>query len=191
MKIGELVNGTIKIDIGDLFSELTEDELKEVAEAYSWRDPAYKVLIKNLQTDYASHNINPDLYELRKAMIITPYEYPWQSMKFDIVECIRDTVHQIIKENVELKIQLRWAEQARPKLYNFVKSKFGNDVAYYVNSKMVDLEMKGGEDKYAHTVAYDSAVRSEHDAELKDLVDMWFEELYERFTRVAQDTKKE
>lgn len=191
MKIGKLENGEITINVYDLFQELDEEERKNLADIYSLHDEAYKALVRSIQTDYASDNMNPGLYKLRKAMIVANYEYPRQTVRSNVVECIRDTVHQIIRENVELKIELQRAEKARPLLYDYIKNRYGNDLAFDVNSRFIDLELRGIENKYAHNVAYEDPVRQEHDTELKELVNKWFEELYGRFTAIAQSEQKD
>lgn len=188
MKIGELENGKITINLYDLFSDMSEEELKELADVYCWQDPSYKALIKNLQTEYAGTNFNPSLYAIRKAIITLPEEdMPHNYSKTFVVGTIADTVHSIISENVTLKIELQRMHKLRPRVYDYVKNKYGDNVAYDIHSHLIDFEMKGIEGKYAHAVAYEDHTKHDNGPALDKLVSKWFEELYERFTAIAPD----
>ena len=72
----------LKIDLHELFSNMDQEQLEEIASAYGWHSLAYKDLIKSLKKDYAAENYNSDLYKLRKAFFLMPNEsYSYISSK--------------------------------------------------------------------------------------------------------------
>jgi len=125
----EINDGEIKINLYELFTHLDEDELQDLASTYSWHLPAYKELVRTLRREYASENFNPNIYNIRKSFFTMsiPEEY---YAKEDIIRSMNDTVKEIFKDNAKLNIKITRMNSGIGKMYDYIKDRYGKDVAY-------------------------------------------------------------
>ena len=138
----KIENGKLVFDIYDLFSNLSEEEMEEVASHYLWHSSIYNNLVKSMKENLAAPHYNEELYILEKSFFTMPEkkegydydsEYKRDRFEEDVLYTMRSAVREIIKENAHLKAEVYKHSQAESAVYNWILEKYGNDVAYNLN----------------------------------------------------------
>lgn len=138
----ELENNQLRINIQDLFENMDEEKLEELAEHYLWNSSVYKNLVQSMKENLASPGFNQELYDLEKAFFTMPLEkedesyedeYKRNHFESDVLYTMSHIVKEIIRENAKLKAEIWKYTHAHSSLYNWILDRFGNDIAYQAN----------------------------------------------------------
>lgn len=180
-------NGNLVINISDIFDNLGEDKLEELAETYSWHSKARKELVKDVRENFAGKNYNESTYDIRKAIfLMTDFEYDFQEelAKKQIIYNMQRVVEELIKQNAELKIINYRLSVAQDLVYNHLKQIIGDDLAYKIHSLYHNVEFNGTKEdnpdkKYTHELAE----KLTENVEYKKMVEEWCNTMFEIFNK--------
>lgn len=187
MKIGEFENGEIRINVHELFDTMTDEEKLQLADDYALHDPIIRSIVRRLREDHGGPNYNEYVYNLRKAFILMEFDDDILEYKnIDIVRMMRDTVHEILRVNAELVIENRRLAGMRGSLYDRVKSIYGDDVAYKINSMIIDLHHHGEDNTYSFTLARKYSQPLEKEFHLNEVMEAWRKQMQEYFEAVTK-----
>lgn len=148
----EIKDGQITINMYEIFENMNDKEKTELANAYSIHDPMFKSIVESLRSNYAAPNYNQYIHDLRKAFLLMEVDKLGFD-NYDIINRMKQTISAILVENIELKVRNNRLSNLRPNLYAELKRTLGDDIAYKVHSTLIQCEMYGVEDTYAHVEA--------------------------------------
>jgi len=134
----KIENGNIEIDIRELFDNLTDEELDELAEIYAWKSKLWENITKIARSNWCAPNVNSDIYKLRKMFFLMDLEGEYETEP--VLPAMQRTMKYFIEENAELEAKARKNNEIRGELFRYVANKYDADTAYDINSKFLDLE---------------------------------------------------
>jgi hypothetical protein len=180
-------DGKLSINVYDLFSNLTEEEMEDVAKTYLWHSSIYKNLVQELKENLSGPNYNDSLYQIEKAFFTMdePSEfYDWDRDHFEdrVFYTMKQAFREILKENAELHVKLYKHDCARAKVYNMISDVYGNDVAYKVNSAYVNEE-------FAKPYSYELSTQLAEKINFVELTEKWVDEMMKRFNPIKSEDK--
>ena len=179
----KIENNQIRIDIQDLFNDLSEEEMEELAEHYMWHSSLYKNIVKNLKENLASKNYNEEYYQLLKSFFTYDENADhWDRENFDsrIIYVMKYNVQSILEENAKLHVENYKLHNAESTLYNWILENFGHDTAYKFHSAFVDG---------IHTKPYDFELARDmvEKVDYGYMVEQWVYEMLDKFSVVGDD----
>lgn len=187
----KIKDGVLQISVHDLFDGMSDEEKESLAVEFAWHMPAWKELVQSLRSSFATPNYNPNLYYVRKLFFMLPYKDEekdddfWKSQKNkQITNIMRDTMIEIIKENSELAAEIYKMNQARSELYDKMKVLFNQNIAYSVNSILV-------EGQYSEPKTHELVNKITNCISIEEFVDLWSKKTQEFFEEKFKDIKKE
>jgi len=166
-------NGKISFSIYDLFENLGEEELKEIAQAYSWYLPAYQELIRSLRNEYVSENFNSNIFDIRKKFFTLDIPDEWER-DHDIISSMKNTMVAIFEQNAKIQVHNWKLTAAYDKVLSFISSRFGRELAADIH-KMYLNEVYGRNDK----TDYQAASEMVKNFDFEKLVTDWCEAMNE------------
>jgi hypothetical protein len=193
MKI-EISNGTLKLNLHDLFEELEfqlsndckEEEYQELLnnlfDELQWHHPAYKNLIETSRNIYCGENYNSAFYEFFKDFFMFPTKYDWESKEELVFKQMSKIMQEILDENATLKAQNHILENSVPRIHDWLYDNYGNDTAYKINSKIYSFYHKDENGKADFELARDM-VKSLSKEKYEDMVKKWCDHIYEIFNQ--------
>lgn len=193
MKI-EISNGTLKLNLHDLFEELEsqfsndskeenyQEMLDDLFETLQWYHPAYKNLIETARNTYCGENYNSDFYEFFKNFFMFPTKYNWDSKEKLVFKQMSNIMQEILDENATLKAQNYILDNSKSHIYDWLCDTYGKDTAYKINSKIYALSHKDENGKADYELAKDM-VKSLSKEKYEDMVKKWCDHIYEIFNQ--------
>ena len=176
----KIENHSLRINIMDLFDNMSEEDLKEIGTYYMWDSEVYKNLAYEMKHNLASKSYNESLFNLEKAFFtMEEKEYAesdWEKDQFkdSVFYTMRQAMKSILEENAQLHAEIYKHNSARSKIYNLVQQKYGDDIAYYVNSMYVSEE-------YSNPHAYELARDMASKVDIARITELWVDAMIARF----------
>ena len=171
----KIESGELLINIYDLFSSLSEEEMEELESHWVWHSSIYKNLSQEMKDNLAGESWNENLFLLEKAFFtMSPEEKEseWDQENFrdGVFHTMKYAVKEILRENAKKRAEIYKHDCARSKVYNWMISKYGEDVAYEMH-KIYNSELYG--DPHAYSVSHTMA----DDIDLVGITEKWVDEM--------------
>ena len=171
----ELKNGEIRINLYDLFENMTDEQMEEVAQTYGWHSKQWKDIVKSLRQDHFSPNFNPDLLALFKSLFYAPQENYWREFVGDVViQRMSEAMRLILEENLELNKKVRNQDRTWDILYREIKRLHGEEAARDLNYLWV---------KNYHQDEYDTAYFSHYPGDFDLVKNKDYKDFIKEWTR--------
>lgn len=140
-----LVNGgtSLQIDLHDLFRDLSEESLEELASIYAWESAAWKAIIQEVRSEFAARAFNSDLYYLRRAFFGMPLGEDEESLTSEeesqIMKIMSQTFSSLLEEVSYRVVEGDKYRRAYYSISEYIQEHFGHDAAYNFRKFVVDL----------------------------------------------------
>jgi hypothetical protein len=175
----KIESNQLRINIQDLFENLTEEEMDEVASHYMWNSTIYKNLVSWAKQNLAGEGYNEDLFLVEKAFFtMSPEEIEneWEGEYFTdgVFDTMKTAVREILIENAKKKVEIYKHDCARSAVYNWVKATYGDEAAWKMNSIYLEKE-------FGKPASYELAREMEHQVDFVTLTQDWVAEMIKLF----------
>ena len=188
MNVSLVDDSSIQIDLQDLFHQLSDESLKKLATIYAWESPAWRAIIQEVRSEFATRSFNSDLYYLRRTFFGMPLDSSDESLTSDeeseIVKVMSQTFSSLLEE---VSYRVTEGDKYRRAYYSisdYLSERFGPDAAYHFRKYVVDLPD-------IDSLQVSRKVSSDISKMTQDTIDEWSQTLIRIMKRVLNATPQE